>query len=634
MPHVIVGTAGHIDHGKTALVKALTGVDADRLKEEKERGITIDIGFANLSLDEEMSIGFVDVPGHERFIKNMLAGIGGIDVVVLVVAADESVMPQTREHLDICSLLHIGRGLTVITKIDAVDDEIADLVELEVRDYLKGSFLGAAPIVRVSSQTGDGIDALKAELGEICRQVPEKDVSQVFRLPIDRCFTMKGFGTVVTGTLVSGQVHKDSEVELLPSGRMMRIRGVQVHGKPAETASAGQRTALNLQGMDVSEVERGMVLTEPNLFGPSSMMDCHLELLRSAPKRIGQRKRVRLHVGTAEVMGYVTLLGQDHLEAGDSCPVQIRLEEPAFAMPGDRFIVRQYSPMITIGGGRILDCHPLKHRRKDARVLDRLKVLRDGSLAERLMVLIRDSGVVAVTLDSLVGRTGVAAEAIQSELDVLSAEGLVRFMSPAPPTLIAESVFADATTRTMAYVDGFHRENPLSPGVGREELKRRLFERASPVVFQKVLEELFRTERLASAQEIVHTFGREVTLSDDEAGMRESLAGQFRASGLAAPSPDEVIRKLKLKPQTARKIIQLMIRDGEVVKISDEFFLDRTTLDDLIARIRALKPGTPRIAVGDFKEMTGVSRKHAIPILEYLDRQRVTRRDGDARIIL
>ena len=634
MPHVIVGTAGHIDHGKTALVKALTGIDADRLKEEKERGITIDIGFANLALDEETLIGFVDVPGHERFIKNMLAGIGGIDIVVLVVAADESVMPQTREHLDICSLLRIGRGLTAITKIDAVEDEIAELVELEVRDYLKPTFLGASPIVRVSSQTGEGIETLKAELGRICRMVPEKDASQIFRLPIDRCFTMKGFGSVVTGTLVSGRVQKDSEVELLPAGRVMRIRGVQVHGKPAAAASAGQRTALNLQGVEVSELERGMVLTEPKLFRPSSMIDCQMELLASVPRPVGQRKRVRVHVGTAEVMAYVTLLGQDQLDPGASCLAQIRLEQPVFVLPEDRFIIRQYSPMITIGGGRVLDGHPRKHRRRDDRVLERLKVLRDGSLAERLTVLIGDAGVGAVTLEALVGRTGVAAEAIRRELDGLAAASAIRFLSDTPPILIVEAVFSDAMERTVAYIDGFHLANPLSPGVGREELKGRLFERASPVVFQQVLQELFRTERLASAQEFVHAFGRKVTLSDVEAQIRASLAGQFRSSGLAAPSPDEVIRKLRLKPETARKIIQLMIRDGEVVKISEEFFLDRETLDELIGRLRARKAKAPRLGVGDFKDMTGISRKHAIPILEYLDRQRVTRRDGDARIIL
>ncbi len=354
MPHIIVGTAGHIDHGKTALVKALTGIDADRLKEEKERGITIDIGFANLTLDAQTTIGFIDVPGHERFIKNMLAGVGGIDMVVLVIAADESVMPQTREHLDICSLLHIKQGLTVLTKIDNVEREMADLVEVEVREFLKGSFLERSPILRVSSLTGEGIPQLIEALRQAIGNVAPKDDTELFRLPVDRCFTMKGFGTVVTGTLIAGQVHKEDAVEIFPSQRTTRVRGIQVHGRASNEARAGQRTALNLQGVEVAEIERGMVLTVPGVFKPTSMFDCNLELLRSAPAPIEMRKRVRFHIGTAELMGYVVLLGQERLNPGESALVQIRVEEPAFALPGDRFIIRQYSPMITIGGGQIL----------------------------------------------------------------------------------------------------------------------------------------------------------------------------------------------------------------------------------------------------------------------------------------
>src|SRR2546422_5527853 len=355
MPHIIVGTAGHIDHGKTALVKALTGIDADRLKEEKERGITIDIGFAHLALDAATTIGFIDVPGHERFIKNMLAGVGGIDMVILVIAADESVMPQTREHLDICSLLHIKHGLTVLTKIDKVEPDIADLVEIEVREFLKGSFLERSPILRASSYTGQGIPQLIETLREFVGKAGTKDAADIFRLPVDRCFTMKGFGTVVTGTLIAGKVAKEQEIEILPSERTARVRGIQVHGHAANEALAGQRTALNLQGIEVSQIQRGMVLTTPGLFIPTTMFDCHLELLRSAANPIEMRKRIRFHIGTAELMGYVVLLGQNRLEPGQSAFAQIRLEESPFALRGDRFIIHQYSPMLTIGGGQILD---------------------------------------------------------------------------------------------------------------------------------------------------------------------------------------------------------------------------------------------------------------------------------------
>src|SRR5437867_3089720 len=432
MPHIIVGTAGHIDHGKTALVKALTGIDADRLKEEKERGITIDIGFANLVLDSDTTIGFIDVPGHERFIKNMLAGVGGIDMVMLVIAADESVMPQTREHLDICSLLHIKQGLTVLTKIDNVERDITDLVEVEVRDFLKGSFLERSPILRLSSLTGEGIPRLIETLREFSKKIEPKDATRIFRLPIDRCFTMKGFGTVVTGTLIAGQVHKEEEVEIFPSERTTRVRGIQVHGRASNVARAGQRTALNLQGVEVSDIDRGMVLTVPGLFKPTSMFDCHLELLPSAPNPIQIRKRIRFHVGTAELMGYVSLLGQERLEPGASGFAQIRLEQPSFALPGDRLIVRQYSPMITIGGGEILDAMPEKHRRADSATLEKLKILKDGSIDDRLMAVIEEAGLRSAEISQLVSRLGLAPGLANQRLSGLAKTGRVRVLGENP----------------------------------------------------------------------------------------------------------------------------------------------------------------------------------------------------------
>ena len=392
MPHIIVGTAGHIDHGKTALVKALTGIDTDRLKEEKERGITIDLGFANLPLDAETTIGFVDVPGHERFVKNMLAGVGGIDVVMLVIAADESVMPQTREHLAICELLRVKNGLTVLTKIDAVERDIADLAEIEVHEFLKGSFLASAPVLRVSAFSGEGLPALVETLRTLAAQAAPRDASRVFRLPIDRCFTMKGFGAVAAGTLISGRIGRDDEVELLPDRKPARVRGVQVHGRTVEEARAGQRTALNLQRVDLADIERGMVVTVPGVFAPSTTFDVHLELLADADRPMPVRKRIRFHVGTTEVIGYVVLLGQDVLEPGGSAYARVRLETPAFALPGDRFIIRQYSPMTTLGGGEILDAQPPRSRRSDPALLERLKIFKNGSTGERLQRMVSDAG--------------------------------------------------------------------------------------------------------------------------------------------------------------------------------------------------------------------------------------------------
>jgi selenocysteine-specific elongation factor len=634
MPHVIVGTAGHIDHGKTALVKALTGIDADRLKEEKERGITIDIGFAHLALDAKTTIGFIDVPGHERFIKNMLAGVGGIDMVMLVIAADESVMPQTREHLDICSLLHIKQGLTVLTKIDKVDREMADVAEMEVREFLNGSFLQNAPILRVSSYTREGIPELIETLRKFVGKIGPKNADDIFRLPVDRCFTMKGFGTVTTGTLIAGHIRKEEEVEIFPSQRTARVRGIQVHGRMADEARAGQRTALNLQGIDVADVERGMIITVPRTFKPTSMFDCHLELLGSAPNAIESRKRIRFHVGTAELMGYAVLLGQDRLMPGESGYVQIRLEEPTFALPGDRFIIRQYSPMITIGGGEILDATPEKHRRSDKTVLEKLEVFKDGSTDDRVMAVTAESGLAAVDLSQVAARLGLVPARVKERISVLANDGRVRVLSENPLTIVSAKAFKDAADVAAISIKRFHEANPLVKGMGREELKARLFGDASNLLFQAVLDKLVADKKIALAQDIIHEFGRKVTLNADEERMRTQLTERFRALGLQVPSPNELIDSLKLNRITAGKIIQLMVKENALVKISDDMFVARPALEKLIADVKALKSRTPKLGVGEFKDLTGVTRKYAIPLLEYLDRQRVTRRVGDERMIL
>lgn len=634
MAHIIVGTAGHIDHGKTALVKALTGIDADRLKEEKERGITIDIGFAHLALDADTTIGFIDVPGHERFIKNMLAGVGGIDMVMLVIAADESVMPQTREHLEICSLLHIKQGLTVLTKVDKVEREMADLVEMEVREFVKGSFLEPAPILRISSHTGEGLPQLIETLRQFVSKIGPKDPNDIFRLPIDRCFTMKGFGTVTTGTLIAGRIHKEEEVEIFPSQRTTRVRGIQVHGRTANEAQAGQRTALNLQGIDVTDIERGMVLTVPRTFKPASMFDCHLELLRSAPKAIETRKRIRFHIGTAELMGYVVLLGRDGLQPGESAFVQIRLEEPTFALPGDRFIIRQYSPMITIGGGEILDAMPEKHRRTDKTVVEKLKVLKEGSLDDRLMAFIDEAALHAVDLPELAARLGLVPSRAREHIAALAKAGRARVLSENPLTVVSVKAFKDAADAAGISIQRFHQANPLVQGIGREELKARLFSDASNLLFQAILDKLAADKKIAVGHDGIHEFGRTVKLNTGEELMRTQLTERFRSLGLQAPAPDEIIDSLKLNRITARKIIQLMVKENAVVKISDDMFVDRATLDRLITDVKALKSKNPKLGVGEFKDLTGVTRKFAIPLLEYLDRQRVTRRIGDERMIL
>lgn len=634
MSHIVVGTAGHIDHGKTSLVKALTGIDADRLKEEKERGITIDLGFANLRLDDETTIGFVDVPGHERFVKNMLAGVGGIDAVVLVIAADEAVMPQTREHLDICSLLHVKRGITVLTKVDATEPDIADLAEMEVREYLKGSFLEDAPVIRVSSITGAGIDELKAELNRLSQEIVPRDASQMFRLPIDRCFTMKGFGTVVSGTLIAGRIHRDEEVEVLPSRLSARVRGIQVHGGNVDEARAGQRTALNLQRIELNEIERGMVLGPPGVFRPTSVFDVELELLRSAPGPIVRRKRVRFHVGTAEVMGYVVLLGQDTLEPGASAFAQIHLERPTFALPGDRFIIRQYSPMVTVGGGEIVDAQPRRHRRMDAEVTRALQSFKTASLDERVAALVEDAGTRTIDAGELVGRLGVTPDQIESALERLVEDHVVRLLQKEPAVAVSNSVFNASGKAVHDEVAQFHEAEPLAKGIAREDLRGRTLRGGSPMLFRALLEHLASAHQLAVEQDIVRLYERTVTLSEEDGRIRTQLEERYRGFGLQAPAADDVLRELGIERTRGRRILKLMVDERVLGKVSEDTFADAAALASLVEKVRGLKQTSPRFGVKEFKDLTGLSRKFAMPLLEYLDAQRVTRRIGDERVIL
>ena len=574
------------------------------------------------------------MPGHERFVKNMLAGIGGIDLVMLVIAADESIMPQTREHLDICSLLRIRHGLTVLTKIDATDPELVDLAEIEAHGFLKGSFLEGAPVLRVSSQTGEGLAALVCALAELAGRVPSRDASQIFRLPVDRCFTMRGFGTVVAGTLLSGRVARDQDVELLPRRQAARVRGVQVHGAAVDEACAGQRTALNLQKVELSDVQRGMVVVPPGLFTATNALHVHLELLPSAPAPIVRRKRIRFHVGTAELIGYVVLLGQDTLAPGATAFAQVLLEQPTFALPGDRFIIRQYSPMTTIGGGEILDAHPRKHRRSDVTVLERLEMFKDGSFEERLLAHVKEAGGRGAELADLVGRVGVTGDQARETLHDLASRARVRVLAEQPLVVVGADTFDDATAALVAEVARFHADEPLVRGIGREDLKGRALRHASPLLFRGALDDLVARRQLAVDQDLVHLYARRVTLGGEDARIRSLLADRFRDLGLQAPPSDELIAALQVERTTARKIVQLMVQENVLVRISEDTAIAREAVEKLVADVKARKASSSRLGVREFKDLTGLSRKFALPLLEYLDAQRVTRRVGDERVIL
>ena len=675
MKSVIIGTAGHIDHGKTALVKALTGIDADRLEEEKRRGITIDIGFAHLELaapnGEKLRLGFVDVPGHERFVRNMLAGIGGIDLVLLVIAADESIKPQTREHFDICRLLSVRRGITVLTKSDAVDAETLDVVKLEVEEFLRGSFLGPnrpssdavnahgrppgiaddqrpttndsvlandrrpttddssahPPIIAVSSLTGAGLSEVKRALAQIAAEVPAKDSSALARLPIDRVFTMKGFGTVVTGTLVSGTIRKEDELEVFPIGKRVRVRGVQVHGESADKAIAGQRTALNLAGVTVEELSRGMTLAPPETFRATKRIDVSLSLLPSA-KPLKDRARVHLHAYTSETVAEVALYGEKLVKPGQNAYAQLRMAEPALLLPGDHFIVRQFSPVITIGGGVVIENTPPARTSNRESYVDMLKVLENGDRSTNLSARVTARGTQGMSLAEVTARSGWRRAEVEKLVPGMPS------IQRVGEILLPKVAVENLRKALVTFLDGFHKENPLVVGMSCEELRGRLIG-VEPVVFDHLLDEAVKAKRLGLTGDLVHLPGRGVVMKDEEAESKKIIEQAFASAGLQVPALHTVLAGLKVDKARAQKIVTLLLRDKVLIKISEELVFHQSALAELRKQLAVQKAnGIAKIDVGKFKELTGVSRKYAIPLLEYLDRERVTRRVGDERVIL
>lgn len=640
MKSVIVGTAGHIDHGKTALVRALTGIDTDRLEEEKRRGITIDLGFAHMDLaaeGEALRLGFVDVPGHERFVRNMLAGVGGIDLVLLVIAADASIQPQTREHFDICRLLNVQRGITVLTKADLVDAETLDVARLEMEEFLRGSFLDSkhAPMVAVSAKTGMGMAELKRLLAEQSAAVVARDSSALVRLPIDRVFTMKGFGTVVTGTLVSGTVKKEDELEVYPggltSGRHVRVRGVQVHGAAAEQAVAGQRTALNLAGATVDEMARGMILAPVGAFRATQRLDVAMTLLPSA-KPLKNRARVHLHAHTMEVIAEIVLgvvLGEEkQLAPGAQAFARLRLAEAALLLPGDRFIMRQFSPVITLGGGVVLDAAPLPKAKKEA-LESFLRVLNTGEPESVLLARIARRGSSGLTVEGAVAETGWRREFLGKKLaEPLRAHKVVQIGN----RYVSSSSLEELETLLINTVTAFQKKSPLVAGMGKERLREEL--RVQPEVFAWVLERIVRGKKLAVSGELAHLPGQGIVLKDEEAASKQLIESAFAAAGLKVPALGEVLAGLKIDQVRARKLVTLLLRDKILVKVTEDLVFHREALDGLRALVLARKNQSPKIDVGAFKDMTGVSRKYAIPLLEYMDRERITRRVGNERVIL
>ncbi len=633
MRYIIAGTAGHIDHGKSALVKALTGTDPDRLKEEKLRGITIDLGFAHLDLTD-LQVGFVDVPGHERFVKNMLAGVGGIDLVLLVVAADESVMPQTREHFDICRLLEINSGLIVITKTDLVEPDLVQLVREEINDLTRGSFLEHGEVIPVSSKTGSGIEDLKMALRRLALSTPERPQDRLPRLPVDRAFTVRGFGTVVTGTLTAGQILKDQELELIPGNLTSRVRGIQVHGKMSERAVAGQRTAINLQGLDLGHVARGMVLTVPRLFHSTQMVDVRLDLLTSAPRPLKNLVKVRFHHGTSEVLARVALLGMDSMAPGESAKAQLRLEAPVFCLHNDPFIIRQFSPTMTIGGGKVLNPHPLKHKITDRNAVTALQTLDKASLEERILGLIAASTSRAMSLDQLNSLVGFAGSKLIELCSGLASARKLTIIPGASLMLVLPETAERLKQGVLSRTARFHREHPLQRGISREELRARLFRDLPPDFFRFCLDDLVKERKVSLHEDTVSLHGREVQLNAQGQHVRQLIEEVFQRAGYQPPAISDLPGAIPADAEEVRKIYFWMVKEKILVKISDDLAYHRETLEEMKNKIHSTYARGSTFGVTEFKDMFDLTRKHAIPLLEFLDRERFTRRQGNERILL
>jgi selenocysteine-specific elongation factor len=633
MKQIILGTAGHIDHGKTALVKALTGIDTDRLKEEKERGITIELGFAHLDLPSGVRLSIVDVPGHERFVKHMVAGAGGIDIVALIIAADEGVMPQTREHLDICTLLGITRGVVVLTKIDLVDHELREMALADIKDFTKGTFLERAPLIPVSAVTQEGLGDLITALEHLVAQVEQKSADGLFRLPIDRVFSMKGFGTVVTGTLLGGQVKTGEAVMILPPGITAKVRGIQVHGEKAEQAVAGQRTAINLQAVEKSSLERGEVLLHPGTVEVTKLLDVEVIHLSHAPRPLKNGAMLRFHTGTSYQMATLYLLGINELKPGEHGYAQVRLQHPVVALPNDRFVLRGSSQIQTIGGGIILDVHPQRHKRFKGDSIPQLEALKRGSPTAVLGLHIRKAGNRGIELRRLAGLTNIPSDVLSATVqELLSRRDVIKFDREAERVIDA-GLYTQLAQQMTATMEQYHAENPLKPGIAKEELKSKLSPDVDVKLFTSLLADLAGKKAVIQERDKVRLANHQVALKGRQRELEEKIAEIMRHSGLTPPSAKELGEQLGADEKEIREILALLAEAGTIVKLKEGIYYHQEPLGELGKQLVALLKEKGKISTQDFKSLAGVSRKYAIPLAEYFDAIKVTVRVGDDRIL-
>jgi selenocysteine-specific elongation factor len=632
MKHVILGTAGHIDHGKTSLVKALTGVDTDRLKEEKERGITIELGFTFLDLPSGIRLGIIDVPGHEKFVKHMVAGVWGIDLVALVIAADEGVMPQTREHLDICRLLRVKKGLVVLTKIDLLDRELLELVEEEVTEIVEDTFLKDAPILPVSSVTGEGIPQLLSALDLLSQEITERSSGGLFRLPIDRVFTMKGFGTVVTGTMISGSLSLGETIQVLPSGLEGKVRSLQVYGRSVEKTVAGERAAVNLQGVETSAIERGDVLVRPNTLSPSRLIDAYLEYLPDAPRPLKHRTKQRFHVGTTLTNASIFLLDRDELAPGETGFVQLRLERPVVALPQDRFVIRGSSAIQTIGGGVILDGHPDKHKRFSSSVVADLSLLKDGTREQALRQHIDHSGVGGITLEELLNRVEMPSSDVQSIIRQMAGRGDLVVIDSEKLKVIANGSYQMLRGRALAQLGEFHQRFPMKSGLSKEELRTKLPPEIDVKLFQILINELIQSKEVVLEKDKLRLSGHHIS-SVDAKGLAKRVEAAVLKGGLQPPSPKELSEEWSETEGEVRAIFEHLVHEGVLVRIKNEIYFHRIPFENLREKLVAYLKKNREITTPQFKEMTQASRKYVIPLIEYFDQTKLTLRLGEKRVL-
>jgi len=640
---IVLGTAGHIDHGKTALVKALTGVDTDRLREEKRRGITIELGFAHLPLPDGTVAGVVDVPGHERFVRAMAAGAGGIDLVVLVVAADEGVMPQTREHLDICRLLGVPRGVVAVTKADLLPDLGDDwlpLLEQDVRAAAKGTFLEAAPILPVSARTGAGLPELVVALAALAREVPERPADGPLFLPVDRAFSLKGFGTVVTGTLLSGAVAAEDEVALSPPAHgqgPLRVRSVQVHGKPVERGLAGQRTAVNLPGVEAHAISRGQVVVHAGVVPVSRALDVELTLLAAAPKPLRHRAKLLLHVGTAQVPAAVALLDRGELAPGETALAQLRLAAPATALPGQRFILRGFTVLEgrgkTLAGGRVLAVAARRRKRGRPAELAQLEALARGDAEARIAVVLAMAGPAGLASQTLVGRTALAPKALQAALDRLGARGGALLFDRERRAYVAGEVARALAARLVEAVRASHAAKPLAAGISREELRGKLPPVTDPRLFARLLAQLVEKGELVTEGDHVRAPSHHAASGAAGGALKAKVAAALARGGLTPPWLAELPAAVDAPADEVAAVVKLLAAEGRAVRVTSELYFDAAAVEKLRERLVAHLRATHEITTQEFKDLVGATRKHVIPLAEYFDREKVTLRVGDKRVL-